>query len=335
MDSIDIHFHVVPPQFVDAVRRDEFREVVHIERANGTDHMLYHAPPDVVVEPDTQLDPAEHDERLILEGLDRRQLDAAVVGPSPGLFFYWVEPALGARLAAALNDGIAAMVRARPDRLIGMGTVPMQDGALAAREVERAVTRLGLRAIEVCTHVNGADLDDPKFAPAFAAVERLNVPVFIHPQNWGDMRRWKDHHIWNLVGFPTETALAAAHLILGGVFEKFPRLKVILAHGGGYFPYQVGRLDHGYDVRRELNRHLPRHPSEYLGGIYCDTLTHSGMALRYLLERVGEDHVVIGSDYPFDMGYDHPVAMVRESGLGRDREAKVLGKNLARLLGIG
>ncbi len=335
MESIDIHFHVTPPLFVEAVRRGDFSEVIDIERRGKTDHVLFHAPPDVVVEPGTELDPAEHEVPLIVEGLNRRGLDAAVVGASPGLFFYWAEPALGARIAGALNDGVAAMVRDHPDRFIGMGTVPMQDGALAAREVERAVTTLGLRAIEVCTHVNGMDLDHPNFFPVFAAVERLNVPVFIHPQNWGDMRRWKDHHIWNLVGFPTETALAAAHLILGGVFERFPRLKVILAHGGGYFPYQVGRLDHGYDVRKELNQHLPRHPSEYLGNIYCDTLTHNGLALRYLLDRVGEDHVVIGSDYPFDMGYDHPVAMVRQSGLGREREAKVLGKNLAALLGIG
>jgi aminocarboxymuconate-semialdehyde decarboxylase len=325
---------VVPPQFVDAVRRGVFTEAVHIERAGGTDHMLYHAPPDVVVEPDTALEPVEHDERLILEGLDRRKLDAAVIGPSPGLFFYWAEPRLGARLAGALNDGIAAMVRAHPGRFVGMGTVPMQDGALAARELERAVSELGLRAIEICTHINGLDLDHPSFMPVYAAAERLGVPFFVHPQNWGDMRRMKDHHIWNLVGFPTETALAAAHLVLGGVFERFPRLKVVLAHGGGYFPYQIGRLDHGYDVRRELNEHLPRHPSEYLGGIYCDTLTHSGLALRFLLDRVGDDHVVIGSDYPFDMGYDAPVDVVRDLGLGREREAKVLGRNLAKLLNL-
>lgn len=118
------------------------------------------------------------------------------------------------------------------------------------------------------------------------------------------------------------------------MFERFAGLNVVLAHGGGYFPYQIGRLDHGYDVRREVNRRLPRRPSEYLCGIYCDTLTHNDLALRFLLDRVGDDHVVIGSDYPFDMGYDAPVAVVRGLGLGPDREARVLGRNLARLLNI-
>jgi aminocarboxymuconate-semialdehyde decarboxylase len=334
MDSIDIHFHVVPPQFVDAVRREQFAEAARIERTGARDHLIYAAPPDVVVEPDTTLHPAEYDERLMLDGLDRRKLDAAVIGPSPGLFFYWAEPALGARIAGALNDGIAAMVRAHPGRFVGMGTVPMQDGTLAARELERAVTTLGLRAIEICTHINGVDLDDPRFDPVFAAAERLNVPFFIHPQNWGDMRRLKNYHLWNLVGFPTETALAAAHLITGGVFERHPGLKVVLAHGGGYFPYQIGRLDHGFDVRREVNQHLPRRPSEYLGGIYCDTITHNSLALRFLLDRVGDDHVVIGTDYPFDMGYDAPVDVVRDLDLGAEREAKVLGRNLARLLDL-
>ncbi len=333
MESIDIHFHVVPPQFVEAVRRGDFADAVHIERRGAVEHMIYHAPPGVVVEPDTALDPAEYDERLMLAAMDRRGLAAAVIGPSPA-FCYWAAPELGARLAAALNDGIAAMVRAHPDRFIGMATAPMQDGELAAREVERAAGTLGLRAVEICTHINGMDLDDPSLAPVYGAAERRGLPLFVHPQNWGDMRRMRSHHIWNLVGFPAETALAAAHLILGGVFERFPRLRVVLAHGGGYFPYQIGRLDHGYEVRRELNEHLPRRPSEYLGNLYCDTLTHSGAALRFLLDRMGDDHVVIGSDYPYDMGYTAPVEVVRDLGLGGERERNVLGRNLARLLNL-
>jgi len=168
----------------------------------------------------------------------------------------------------------------------------------------------------------------------FAAAERLGVPIFIHPQNEGDIRRLRDYHLWNLVGFPTETALAAARLIFGGVFERFPRLRVILAHGGGYFPYQLGRLDHGYAVRRQAHERLPRRPSDYLGSINCDSLTHDDSSLRFLLDRVGDQHVVVGSDYPFGMRDQAPVDAIRRLGLGREREARVLGGNLARLLRV-
>jgi aminocarboxymuconate-semialdehyde decarboxylase len=229
---------------------------------------------------------------------------------------------------------MAALARAHPDRLLGLGTLPMQDGARAARELERAVTGLGLRGFEICTHVNGLDLDDAGLAPVWAAAERLGVPFFLHPQNSGDVRRLQDLHLWNLVGFPSETALAVARLILGGVLERFPRLRIILAHGGGYFPYQIGRLDHGWAARPDLAGRLPRRPSEYLGSIYCDSLIHSDVSLRFLLDRMGDDHVVLGSDYPFDMGNPAPVEAVRRLGLGPAREARVLGKNLGRLLGV-
>jgi aminocarboxymuconate-semialdehyde decarboxylase len=333
-ESIDIHFHVVPPTFVEATRRGAFEEAVHIERRNGAEHMHYHAPREVVVEPDTTLQPETYDDRLILDAMNRTKLDIAVIGASPGLFFYWAQLALGERLAGTLNDGVAAMVRAHPDRFVGLATLPMQDGARAARELERAVTALGLRGFEVCTHVNDLDLDHESLRPVFRAAERLGVPCFVHPQNWGDIRRMRDYHLWNLVGFPTETALAASRLILGGVFEECPRLNVILAHGGGYFPYQIGRLDHGYAVRPELRQRLPHRPSEYLGGVYCDSLTHNALSLRFLLDRLGDDHVVVGSDYPFDMGYAAPVDVIEGLNLGREREAKVLGKNLATLLKI-
>ena len=210
----------------------------------------------------------------------------------------------------------------------------MQDGARAARELARAVGELGLRGAEICTHVNGMDLDDASLTPVWATAERLGVPFFLHPQNSGDVRRLEDLHLWNLVGFPAETALTVARLILGGVFERHPGLKVILAHGGGYFPYQIGRLDHGYAVRPDLAERLPRRPSDYLGSIYCDSLIHSDVSLRFLLDRMGDEHVVVGSDYPYNMGNPAPVDAIRSLGLGREREARVLGKNLERLLGI-
>jgi len=335
VNAIDVHFHIIPPRFVEAVRRGTFVEAVHIERAGGVDRMIYHAPPDVVLEPGTTLRTDLYDEQQILDALTRRGLDAAALGPSPEEFYYWAAPGLGGRLAAAYNDGMAEMVRSHPDRFVGLATLPMQDPERAARELERAVTALGLRGAEICTHINGRDLDHPSLHPVYAAAARLGVQLFLHPQNWGDMRRLRDFHLWNLVGFPTETALAASRLILGGIFEAFPGLRVILAHGGGYLPYQVGRLDRGYDARREVHDRLPRRPSEYLGNLYCDSLTHSPLSLRFLLDRMGEDHVVVGSDYPFDMGDQAPVETVRALHLASGVEAKILSGNLAALLGVG
>jgi aminocarboxymuconate-semialdehyde decarboxylase len=334
VQSLDVHFHVVPPAFVDAVRRGTYAEAVHVERAGGVERMIYHAPADVVLEPGTTLPPALYDERRILDALDRRGVDAAVIGPSPEEFYYWTPPGLGARIAAVQNDGMAELARAHPDRFVGLAALPMQDPERAARELERAVTELGLRGAEICTHINGRDLDHPALWPVYASAERLGVPLFLHPQNWGDMRRLQDYHLWNLVGFPTETALAAARLIFGGVFQQFPRLKVILAHGGGYFPYQIGRLDHGYDVRGEARERLPRRPSDYLDNLYCDSLTHNALALRFLIDRMGDGHVVVGSDYPFNMGDERPVDAVRALRLPAASEAKVLARNLAELLGL-
>jgi aminocarboxymuconate-semialdehyde decarboxylase len=229
---------------------------------------------------------------------------------------------------------VAELVRSHPDRFVGLATLPMQDPERAAAELDRAVAKLGLRGAEICTHINGRDLDHPSLRPVYAAAERLGVPLFLHPQNWGDMRRFQDYALWNLAGFPLETALAASHLIMGGVFEQFPRLRVILAHGGGYLPYQVGRLDHGYAARREVRERLPRRPSDYLANLYCDSLTHSARSLRFLLDRMGDGHVVIGSDYPFNMGDERPVEAVLALRLSPDVEAKVLVKNLAGLLGL-
>ncbi len=334
MQSIDVHFHVVPPAFVDAVRRGTFADTVELARDGGADRMVYHAPPDAVLEPGTTLPPHLYDERLILDALNRRGLNAAALGPSPEEFYYWAPPAVGRRIAAMQNDGMAELVRSHPDRFVGLATLPMQDPEPAAAELDRAVAELGLRGAEICTHVNGRDLDHRGLRPVYAAAERLGVPLFLHPQNWGDMRRFQDYALWNLAGFPLETALAASHLILGGVFEAFPGLRVILAHGGGYLPYQVGRLDHGYAARREVGERLPRRPSDYLANLYCDSLTHSALSLRFLLDRMGDDHVVIGSDYPFNMGDERPVETVRGLRLPPDAEAKVLAGNLARLLDL-
>ena len=335
MPAIDVHVHIVPPRFVDLVRSGALAEIVDVEREQDVDRLTFRPPRGIVVEPDTAIRPHLYDPEVILAALDRRKLDAAAISPPPEFLLYWAPPELGILIARAYNDGVAELQRAYPDRFLPLATLPMQAPAEAAAELERAVLELGLRGAALCTHVNGADLDGPEFRSVLATAARLGVPIFLHPQNAGDVSRLQDYHLWNLLGFPMESAVAVSRLVMSGTFEALPGLRVILAHGGGFFPYQIGRLDHGYAARPELQARLPRRPSEYLSSIYADSLIHDGRSLRFLIDRFGADHVVLGCDYPFDMGCDRPADAVRELGLAPDTERAILGGTLARLLGVG
>lgn len=332
MESIDLHWHVMPPLFVDALHRDGVGGIAHIDRSeNGAEWLMLHSG-DLTTEQRSPLSPSLYDSKLMLDSLNKFRLDAAAISVTPTIFFHWTPPAIGYQVAQLLNNGIAELVHAYPDRFIGLATLPMQDSELATRELERAVTQLGLRGAEICSNTNGVELDDPCLFPVYAKAEQLGVPFFVHPQNTGDISRLKDYHLWNLVGFPLDTVLAAARLIFGGVFERFPKLKVILAHGGGYFPYQIGRLDHGWSVREEGKKHISRPPSEYLNCLYFDCLIHQDLARRFLVDLVGVDHVVIGTDYPFDMGTHTPVEEIQRLNLDQFSEAKIRIGNAARLL---
>ena len=335
VDAIDIHFHVLPRLFVDAVQRREFAGVVDIDHSREVSALVYRPPPGTTVEQGPLLRPALVDDRLILAEMDRRRLSAAAISPPPQLFAYWAPAEVGERIAHAVNDGLAEMATAHPDRFLPLASLPLQDAERAARELDRAVTKCGLRGAALCTHLNGVDLDRAGIEPVFAAAQRLDVPLFLHPQNAGDITRLADHHLWNLIGFPMETAIAGARLLMAGVFEKFPRLKIVLAHGGGFLPYGIGRLDHGHKVRGELNAKLPKPPSAYLANIFCDSITHDARSLRFLIDRVGADHVVLGTDHPFDMGSDTPVDAVVALGLAAGEERAILGGTLARLLKVG
>lgn len=332
MHVIDIHFHVVPPLFVDALRRGAFKGVVETDRSRTPEWMVFTAPPGTPIEPETELEERACEPGLIAAALDERGLTAAAMSPPPELLIYWAPPETGIRLARLMNDAMADLARRRPDRFLGLATLPMQAPEAAAAELERAVTGLGLKGAAICTHVNGLDLDDRRFAPVFTRAEELDVPLFLHPQNAGNLRRLHDMHLWNTVGFPFETALTASRMVMGGVFVRHPGLNVILAHGGGYFPYQIGRLDHAWSRRAELRAHLPRKPSWYLRNIYCDDLVHDPLSLQFLVDRFGPDHVVLGCDYSFGMGTTQAAAWVRELGLPAAQERAILGGTLARLL---
>jgi aminocarboxymuconate-semialdehyde decarboxylase len=263
--------------------------------------------------------------------MDRLGVDVQVISPSPGQYYYDTEPDVGRQAARRINEAIAEAVGRRPDRLVGMGTVPLQAPELAVAELKRLVTELDLRGVEICTNVNGKDLSDPQLRPFFAAAETLGVVVFIHPMGFLSAR-FAEHYFSNVIGNPLESTLAIGHLIFGGVLEDHPGLKVCVAHGGGYLPAYFGRMDHAARAREDCQEHIAEAPSTYLRRIWLDTLVHDLAQRDFLIATHGADRLCLGSDYPFDMGEPDPVGF--HDGLDEAVKAKILGLNAAELFGL-
>jgi aminocarboxymuconate-semialdehyde decarboxylase len=245
---------------------------------------------------------------------------------------YWAEPEFGARLARAFNDAVAAAHRAYPERFVGLLTLPLQEPKLALEELDRGAQLPGVAGVYLGTNVRGRELSTPDYFPLYARMEALKLPLLLHPLDVLGGPRLGAFYLSNLLGNPFDNAVAAAHLIFGGVLDRFPKLKVCLPHAGGAFPYLVGRLTRGWKVRPEC-RHLKRPPTAYLRRFWYDTITHAPEALHYLIDLVGADRVMIGSDYCFDMGYERPVEIVTKlGGLSRADQARILGENATRFL---
>ena len=245
--------------------------------------------------------------------------------------------ALLVEIARTFNDAASAAHRAYPHRLIGLATLPVHDPRAAIDELERATSLPGIRGVGLGTRFADRDLSDPAFFPLYERIAALKLPVFLHyaPLTVIGMEdRLTRYHLSNVIGNTTETAIAAAHLIFGGVLDAFPNLEIILPHSGGVFPILIGRLDRAFQVRPEC-QHLPHPPSHYLRRFTYDTVCHSDAVMRFLIDLVGTDRVVLGSDYCFDMGYEDPVQALKSMTALEERErTKILGGNAARLLDL-
>lgn len=267
----------------------------------------------------------------ILEAESAAGVDHVVLCPWVALLGHDLDPGEAARLCRIQNDALAGLVRAHPDRVSALGTVPLQEISLAVRVLE-AVLEAGLRGVEVAASVAGVSLGDDRFLAFWDAAESLGAMVFVHPTARG-AGALPDYYLWNPVGNPLETTVAAAHLIMAGVMESHPRLRVLLAHGGGAILSLRGRLRHAHAFQPEARSRLRESPEDSLRRFYFDTVTHDLDLLRALVAFAGSDHVLLGSDYPFDMGLERPAEFVRALELPPEDEEKILGGNALTLLG--
>ncbi len=273
-----------------------------------------------------------------LRDMDRMGIDVQAVSPAPIQYYYYADADFGLELARGVNDKIAAIAGAHPDRFVGIGTVPLQNAAMATKELVRCVNKLDMRGIEIGTNVNGIDLADKRLGldKFFAKAEELGTVLFLHPMGFTHADRMTDYYFNNIIGNPLESTLAVAHLIFGGVVDRFPKLKFCVAHGGGYMPHAFARMDHGWKVRPDAQTVISKKkPSSYLKKFYFDTVTFDAGLLAALVDQMGASHVMLGSDYPFDMGDEDPVGLVeRVAQLSDAQRQQILGGNAAKLLKI-
>jgi len=267
--------------------------------------------------------------------MDDTGVTIQVLSTIPVLFNYWAKPADGLETSRFFNDHIAETVSKNPERFIGIGTVPMQDVDLAVKEMERCVTELKMPGLEIGSNINGKNLSEKEFFPLYEEAEKLGCALFIHP--WEMMGETQMEKYWLpwLVGMPAETSRAICSMIFGGVLEKFPNLRIAFAHGGGAFPYTLGRIEHGYKVRPDLTAvDNPINPKNYIGKFWVDSLVHDKASFRYLLDMFGENKICMGSDYPFPLGEHKPGKMIEKMDLGKKLTQKLMYKNAEKWLDL-
>lgn len=326
---VDVHWHHVPRSFVDAVLNGACRIDGEVERSGDatTFHLSAGFRQDL---------PAElTDIGLALGALDRAGVDVAAASVAPPLSHSTAEPEVALEVSRFLNDGFAELAASSGGRIVPLANVPLQDVDLATKELRRVVGVHGFRGVAIGSNVGQTNLGDDSLLRFWEEVSDMDLFVFVHGLSPLGRERMREHELQNFVGLPIDTAVTVASMVFGGVFDRLPDLKVCFSHGGGAFPCLVGRWDHGYTARlRPKGATSIRLPSDYLESIYCDSLTHDPAALRFLVERVGAGHVLLGSDHPFDMGEPDPAGKVREALEDEGAVGAILGRTASRLLGL-
>ena len=270
--------------------------------------------------------------------MDRMGIDIQAVCPAPQQTYYWTDPGLGLEVSRMINDRLAQIVATWPDRFVALGTVPLQNVGLAVAELERCVKQLGLRGVEINPNVAGRELTDPSLNldRFFAKARELDIVIFMHPIGFTQGERLMDHYLNNLIGNPLDTTVGTSHLIFGGVMERHPGLKIVLPHAGGFLGHYWARMDHGWRARPDCRTIIKKAPTSYLKKFYFDTITFDPEMLRNLIDKFGAAQVLLGTDYPFDMGEEDPVGLINSvPRLPSAEKERIMGGNAVRLLKIG
>ena len=326
--TVDMHAHVAVPRVAEFV-------TPHLKRA--TDPLVAASTPETQElmakqAADIRSRMSTTDERFAV--MDEMGVDMQLICPAPPQIYYYLPLDVGVQAARALNDGIAEYAGKHSDRLVALGGVPMQDGVEAAKELERCM-KLGFKGVEVLTNVNGKELSDPAFEPFWKKAEELNALVLIHPTGFTQPQRFGRFYFNNVIGNPLDTTMALHYLIFDGVFERHPNLRVIAVHGGGFLGAYSGRIDHAWGARSDAHGSLPKPPTHYLKQVYFDTVVFTALQLEALVKTFGADHIIMGTDYPFDMLEYDPIGHINsvETFDGTTR-AKLAGGNAVKILGL-
>lgn len=326
-ESIDIHAHYLPINALKQIRQRSLFLRTEINE-NGQRLKL------TVAEKSSRTTVNFHllKEERIIKDMDSQRLRKRIFSLSPLALFYNFSAGAGIQLCRMFNDSLSELAMKHPERLDCMCVVPLQNPTEAVHELRRAVQELGLKGVLIGSNVNGRNLDDDIFVPFFREASRIDIPIFIHPVSpRAGIERLSKYYLSNLLGNPIETTIASTSLILGGILQRFPRLKVLLAHGGGFLPYQIGRLDHGFKNRSEPSEVIRKLPVKFMQNLFFDTITHNQEALLFLIRQVGSGHVLLGSDYPADMGYEQPVRVVEKISAASVSKSKILSENASKL----
>ncbi|GJQ28026.1 MAG: amidohydrolase [Phycisphaerae bacterium] len=345
LDRIDIHTHILPREWEDFDAKFGYGGFIRLDHYKPCCAKMMQGHRVFREITDNCWDPVRR-----IEECDRAGVTMQVLSTVPVMFSYWAKPADALMVSRVLNDHIAAVVRDHPTRFAGLGTVPLQDPDLACRELERCMKDLGLRGVQIGTHIdanrftNRADiwnLDEPAIEVFWAAAEKLGAAVFVHP--WDMMGKDRMPRYWLpwLVAMPAETSLAICSVIFGGVLDRYPRLRIAFAHGGGAFPSSIGRIEHGHRVRPDLCAvNCPASPREYLrkpdgtpARFYVDSLVHDPVMLRYLIDLFGPSRIALGSDYPFPLGESRPGELILSmADLSSEWQQQLLNKTAREFL---
>ncbi len=270
-----------------------------------------------------------------LADLDAMGLDLQIISPPPPQCYYTVPIDIAVKAAQIVNDGVAAFCAKKSDRLMGFGSVPMPDGQEAAKELERCMKQLGFKGVQVLTNVAGKELSDPGFAPFWKKAEELGAVVLLHPNGFTEASRLSRFYFNNVIGNPLETTIALHYLIFDGVLERHPNLKLLAVHGGGYLGAYPGRIDHAWGARSDSHGSLPQPPTAYLKRVYVDTVVFTPYQLAELVRVFGADHVMLGTDYPYDMAEFDPLGHIASvEGFDAQTIAALASGNAKRLLGL-